>query len=114
MEGSRAFDLEWGLATGACCLAVAVPILWWQLPATRRSFFGPAIDPHQRLQLGYGIFAMAMAWTNVGCRAIPHGDLGFVHPVFFVTTVLLVAGLGPRVAWMLAHAPDDALCTRAA
>ncbi len=114
MEGSRAFDLGWGLGTGALCLALAVPMLWWQLPAQRRSFFGSAVDPKQRLQLGYGIFAMAMAWTNVGCRAIPHGDLAFVHPTFFVTTAALVTGLGPRVVWMLAHAPDRAPLARVA
>jgi hypothetical protein len=113
MEGSRTFDLVWGLVTGTLCLALAVPILWWQLPAQRRSFFGTAVDPQQRLQLGYGIFCMAMAWTNVGCRTIPHGNLAFVHPTFFVITLVLIAGLGPRVVWMLAH-PQRALRARTA
>jgi hypothetical protein len=97
MEGSRAFELTWGLAAGAVCLAVAIPVLWWTLPAHRRAFFGRTIDPDGRLQLAYGVFAMAMAFTNVGCRAIPHDDLPLVHPAFFLITVALVLGLGPRV-----------------
>ena len=106
MEGWRAFDLEWGVATGAVCLALAVPILWWWLPEHRRSFFGAAIDPSYRLQLGYGLFCMAMMGTNVGCRAIPHDDLGIVHPVFFAITVALAAGLGPRIIWLALHRPQ--------
>lgn len=97
LEGSRAFSIGYGLATGAACLALAVPMLWWCLPAHRRSFFGPRIDPQYRLQLAYGIFAMAMAFTDVGCRAIPHDRLALVHPTFFLMTVVLVAGLGPRL-----------------
>ena len=96
MEGSRAFDVTWGVLAAAACLALAVPMLWWWLPEHRRSFFGPAIDPRYRLQLGYGLFCMAMAGTNLGCRAIPHDDLPFVHPAFFVITVALVVALGPR------------------
>jgi hypothetical protein len=98
LEGSRAFDLTWGLVSGAVCLALAVPILWWSLPAHRRSLFGRAIDPHGNLQVAYGVFAMAMACTDVGCRAIPHGELPFVHPTFFLITLALVAGLAPRIA----------------
>ncbi|HEY0615138.1 MAG TPA: hypothetical protein VGC96_10875 [Candidatus Elarobacter sp.] len=97
IEGSRAFDLAWGLITGAFCLALAIPILWWSLPEHRRAFFGAAVDPDGRLQLAYGLFCMAMAGTNVGCRAIPHDDLPFVHPAFFSITVALLAALGPRV-----------------
>jgi hypothetical protein len=97
LEGTRTFDLTWGLATGALCLALALPILWWSLPAHRRSLFGRTLDPHGNLQVAYGVFAMAMAFTNVGCRAIPHGELPFVHPTFFAMTVALVVGLGPRV-----------------
>ena len=100
MEGSRAFDIAWGLVSAATCLALAVPLLWWWLPAHRRSFFGSAIDPRFRLQLGYGLFCMAMAGTNVGCRAIPHDDLPFVHPAFFLITVALVVALGPRAIAM--------------
>ncbi|GAC1576636.1 MAG: hypothetical protein NVS3B7_09620 [Candidatus Elarobacter sp.] len=101
MEGSRAFEIAWGLTAGAICLAVAVPMLWWVLPGHKRSFFGHAIDPAFRLQLAYGIFTMAMAWTNVGCRVIPHDDLPLVHPAFFLVSLALVAGLGPRVVWLL-------------
>ena len=100
MEGSRAFELTWGLIAGGTCFAVGVPVLWWWLPAHRRPFFARAIDPAYRLQLGYGIFTLAMGFTNVGCRVIPHDDLGLVHPVFFAITVALVAGLAPRVAWL--------------
>jgi hypothetical protein len=100
MEGSRVFDVTWGLVTAATCLALAVPMLWWWLPEHRRSFFGPAIDPHNRLQLAYGLFCMAMAGTNIGCRAIPHDDLPFVHPVFFLITLALIAGLAPRALAM--------------
>ena len=101
IEGSRTFDLTWGFTAAALCLAVGIPILWWRLPNHRRSFFGLAVDPAYRLQLGYGVFCLAMACTNVGCRAIPHDDLGFVHPTFFLITVAIVLGLGPRVAMML-------------
>lgn len=101
IEGSRSFDLVWGLVSGALCVALAVPILRWSLPAHRRSFFGAAVDPAYRLQLAYGLFCMAMAGTNIGCRAIPHDDLPFVHPTFFLITVALVVGLGPRVFRML-------------
>jgi hypothetical protein len=101
MEGSRAFDVAWGLVTAAACLALAVPMLWWWLPEHRRSFFGPAVDPRYRLQLGYGLFCMAMAGTNVGCRAIPHDNLPFVHPTFFLITAALVAAFAPRVIAML-------------
>jgi len=97
LEGSRAFDLAWGGVTAALCLAIAIPMLRWWLPQHRRSVFGRAVDPTFRLQLAYGLFAMAMAGTNLGCRAIPHDDLPYVHPAFFAITMLLVAGLGPRV-----------------
>jgi hypothetical protein len=54
---------------------------------------------------------MAMAATNIGCRAIPHDDLGIVHPVFFLITVAIVAGLGLRILWLLAH-PERSLLAR--
>lgn len=103
IEGSRAFDVTWGLAAGAVCLAVASPLLYWVLPATRRSAFGMRLDPHGRLQLAYGIFGMSLAFTNVGCRLIDHGPLEAVHPTFFVLTVVYCTALAPRVVWMLAH-----------
>jgi hypothetical protein len=45
---------------------------------------------------------MAMAGTNIGCRAIPHDDLAYVHPAFFLITVALVVTLAPRVIVMAA------------
>lgn len=97
LEGDRTFGLAYGLVTGGLCLALAVPLLYWVLPGRERSFFGPRIDPAQHLQLGYGIFCMAMAFTDIGCRTIPHGELALVHPAFFLMTLLLVATLGPRI-----------------
>ena len=55
----------------------------------------------QRLQLAYGIAVMAMAWTDVLCRYIPHGTLEWVHPAFFVTTMVMALGLGPRVLYLV-------------
>lgn len=101
LEGTRAFDLAWGATTGLLCFSVAVPVLWWVLPGHLRSFFGTRIDPHARLQLAYGIFAMAMAFTNVLCRAIPHAYLDYVHETFALMTAVLLATMGPRVAYML-------------
>jgi hypothetical protein len=98
LEGDRTFGLIYGLTTGGLCLALAIPLLYWVLPGHKRSFFGPRIDPDYRLQLAYGIFCMAMAFTDIGCRAIPHGQLAFVHPTFFLMTVALVVGLAPRIA----------------
>lgn len=105
LEGDRTFQLAYGLITGGACLALAIPMLWWILPGHRRSFFGTAIDPQYRLQCCYGIFAMAMAWTDIGCRAIPHGELEYVHPAFFFMTLLLVLTLGPRLL-VMARAPQ--------
>jgi hypothetical protein len=91
LEGDHTFSLVYGLTTGAVCLALAIPLLYWALPGHQRSFFGVAVDPMRRLQVGYGIFCMAMAFTDIGCRAIPHGPLAFVHPAFFLVT------LAPRI-----------------
>ncbi len=97
LEGDRTFGLIYGVVTGALCLALAIPLLYWALPARRRSFFGPRIDPAYRLQLAYGTFCIAMAFTDVGCRAIPHGELAFVHPTFFLMTLALLVALAPRI-----------------
>jgi len=98
LEGDRAFDLIWGSATAVISLALAVPLLWWWLPEHRRSVFGTAIDPTYRLQLAYGLFAMALGGTNFFCRFIAHGFLAYVHPTFALITLVLVVGLGPRIA----------------
>jgi hypothetical protein len=108
LEGDRTFSLVYGFVTGGLCLALAIPLLYWVLPQHRRSFFGERIDPSYHLQLGYGIFCMAMAFTDIGCRAIPHGPLSFVHPTFFLMTLLLVLTIGPRLFAMLrtpTHSP---------
>ena len=97
LEGDRTFGLVYGFVSGGLCLALAIPILWWVLPASRRSFFGARIDPASRLQLAYGVLCMAMAFTDVGCRAIPHGPLMFVHPAFFLITLVLVIAIAPRL-----------------
>jgi hypothetical protein len=97
LEGDRTFSLVYGLATGGLCLALAIPLLYWVLPGHHRSFFGSRIDPHYRLQLGYGIFCMSMAFTDIGCRAIPHGPLAYVHPAFFLMTLALAVTIGPRI-----------------
>jgi FtsH-binding integral membrane protein len=101
LEGNRTFELIYGFTTGGLCLALAIPLLYWVLPQHRRSFFGERIDPNYVLQLAYGIFCMAMAFTDIGCRAIPHGELAFVHPTFFFMTLLLAVTIGPRLIVML-------------
>jgi hypothetical protein len=76
---------------------MALPILYWCLPASRRWLFTRNADPRQYLQIPAGVLCMSMAFSDALCRYIPHRPLGFVHPAFFITTVLLVALLGPRV-----------------
>jgi len=100
IEGSRTFDILFGCATAGVCLGVAVPTLWWVLPKHRVWLFSRAVDRAQGVQLSYGIFAMAMAFTDALCRTIPHGPLPWVHPAFFLTTILIGVGLGPRVAYV--------------
>ncbi len=114
LEGDRAFDLIWGTASGAIALALAVPMLWWWLPKHRRSLFGTAIDPDCRLQLGYGLFAMAMFGTNFFCRFIPHGFLEYVHPTFAFITLALLIGIGPRIVYVALSARKQRPFTRTA
>lgn len=97
IEGDRAFCIAFGSATAACCLALAIPLLWWILPRRRTWFFTSQIDPRQHIQFGYGVFCISMAFTNALCRFIPHAHLAWVHPAFFFTTVGLVITLGPRM-----------------
>lgn len=97
LEGSRTFSIILGTILAASTFSLAYPILWWYLPKHRRRIFPESVDPRQRLQLGFGLFCMAMTFTNALCRYIPHGPLGLVHPVFFFTTIALAALLGPRV-----------------
>jgi len=108
IEGSRTFDILFGLVTAGACLSVAAAMLWYWLPAHRRSFFGTRIDPTYRLQLAYGLFGMGMFGTDIGCRFIPHDDLAFVHPTYFTITLLLFFALGPRLIAMAARARTTA------
>jgi hypothetical protein len=101
MEGTRGYDIAFGAITSLVCLSIAVPILWWVLPNYAVWLFSPAIDRNRYLQLAYGIFAMAMAFTDALCRFIPHALLPWVHPAFFTTTVILAVALGPRVAYLV-------------
>ncbi len=103
IEGSRTFNIFFGLATASACFAVAIPTLWWVLPGHRVRLFPYEADRSQGVQIAYGIFAMAMAFTDTLCRLIPHGKLPWVHPAFFLTTVLLAATLGPRVIYVAAQ-----------
>jgi hypothetical protein len=101
MEGTRSFDIAFGAITSLACLSIAVPTLWWVLPNYAVWLFSPAIDRNRYLQLAYGIFAMAMAFTDALCRFIPHPLFAWVHPAFFATTVIIALGMGPRVAYLV-------------
>jgi hypothetical protein len=100
LEGSRAFEIAWGAIAGTICFTLGT-ILIARWVAARRSgaasLFGRAVDPHRRLELAYGIFAMGMGGTNYGCRFIDHRYLEGVHEGFaaitFVVVVLLVVRL---------------------
>ena len=103
LEGSRAFEIAWGAIAGSICFALGSIVIARWLSARRSgapSIFGSAIDPHRRLQLAYGIFAMGMGGTNYGCRFIDHRYLAGVHEGFaaitFVIVVLLVSRLVRR------------------
>ncbi len=97
LEGSRTFDILFGIISGGACFLVGFPLLWWSLKRSRVAFFGRSIDPSGRLQLAYGFFGMGMFGTDIGCRWIDHGTLEFVHPAFALITLLYVAAIGPRV-----------------
>lgn len=105
IEGSRSFNIAYGTITALISLALAFPVLLWWLPEHRRSFFGTAIDPSYKLQLGYGLFCMAMMGTNLGCRYIPHGHLAYVHATFAIITFALTIALTPRILYMLVTRP---------
>lgn len=98
IEGNRLFSIVFGTIMSGSCFAVAVPTLWWFLPRQRIWIFPQELDPKRRWQFWFGMFGMGMAFTNALCRYIPHGDLGIVHPVFFLTTIAYVLFLGTRVA----------------
>jgi hypothetical protein len=101
LEGSRAFDIAWGSITGLTCFALGLTALFYWLRARRTgdvSIFGAATDPGRGLQLAWGIFAMGMGGTNVGCRFIDHRYLSAVHEGFFALTVIVIAVLVPSLA----------------
>ena len=101
LEGSRTFSIVFGTLTAGACLALAVPLLAWSLPGSRVAFFPKSADPRGLLQLAYGVLCMSMAFADALCRYIPHRPLGLVHPAFFLTTLALVAFLGPRIVALL-------------
>jgi hypothetical protein len=108
LEGSRQFDVVFGLVTGTTCFLLGLPLVVWWVPRFRRSFFGERIDPTYTLQLVYGAFCFAMFGTDVVCRAIPHDDLPYVHPTYFLITLALVVGLAPRIVYLLVKRPGVA------
>ena len=97
LEGDRTFAIVFGTLLAGSCFALAFPILWWYLPRTRKWIFPKRTDPRQTLQLCFGVLCMSMMFTNALCRYIPHGPLGFCHAAFFLTTLALLALMGPRV-----------------
>ncbi len=101
IEGSRTFDIMFGATTSLVCFFCAAPILWWILPRTRLWLFSERVDRNQGIQLAYGIFCMSMAFTDALCRFIPHDPLEWVHPAFFLTTIIIGLGIGPRVVYLL-------------
>ena len=99
-EGSRAFDIGWGLVTGTACFAlgIAALVLWIRARRTGgTSVFGAAADPGRGLQLAWSILAMSMGGTNYGCRFIDHNYLAAVHEGFFALTLLVFALFAPPV-----------------
>lgn len=58
---------------------------------------------------------MSMAFTDALCRFIPHQPLAWVHPAFFITTIIIAVGLGPRVAylWLRGGREDQILADKA-
>jgi hypothetical protein len=96
LEGSRTFSIVFGAVTSVACLSLAVPILFWCLPRSRTWLFTKESDPHQYVQIAFGVASISMAFADALCRFIPHQKLGIVHPAFFLTTLALVALVGPR------------------
>jgi hypothetical protein len=97
LEGSRLFSILLGTVLAGASFTIAIPTLWWFLPAHRRRLFAASADPRQLLQLALGLVAMALAVANALCRYIPHGPLGAWHAFFFFSTLLLAAAAGPLV-----------------
>jgi hypothetical protein len=100
IEGTRGFDIMWGTATAAILFLVGWNVLYWWQPEHRVRIFSPQVDPTMRLQFYWGLLAMGMAGTNVGCRYIPHSFLEGVHLGFAFVTLAIVLVLGPRVLYL--------------
>ncbi len=102
LEGSRAFDIAWGTATGSICFALGALVVVHWLRAWKThgpSLFGATVDPARRLELAYGAFALAMGGTNMGCRFIAHNYLSGVHEGYAALTLATVAVLVPALAY---------------
>ncbi len=100
LEGSREFDIVWGTATALICFTLGLMTLsnWSRARHTgEASIFGGSADPSRRLQLAWGVFAMIMGGTNVGCRYIAHRYLIGVHEAFFALTIAVVVVLLPAL-----------------
>jgi hypothetical protein len=106
LEGSRAFDIAWGTVTALICfgLGLATLVAWLRSRRTGTASLFGAADPGRGLQLAWGIFAMGMGGTNLGCRYIDHRYLSGVHEGFFALTLVVVAVLGPALALRAARA----------
>ncbi len=100
IEGTRAFDVIWGTATAAILFLIGWNVLYWWQPQHRVRIFSPSVDPTMRLQFYWGLLAMGMAGTNIGCRYIPHAFLESVHIGFAFITLTITLVLGPRVLFL--------------
>lgn len=100
LEGSRAFDIGWGLVTGSVCFAIGIAMIVSWMDAYRHggtSLFGAETDPGRGLHLAWAIVALSMGGTNFGCRFIDHNYLSGVHEAFFAITLVVYAVLIPRL-----------------
>jgi hypothetical protein len=100
IEGTRTFDVIWGTVAAAILFLIGWNALYWWQPEHRVRLFGPNVDPTMRLQFYWGLLAMMMAGTNVGCRYIPHAFLESVHLGFAMITLAIVLVLGPRTLFL--------------
>ena len=98
LEGSRAFDMAWGVVTGSLCFAIGIAMiaLWVRARASgAASIFGARVDPGRGLHLAWAAFALGMGGTNIGCRFIDHQPLAAVHEGFFALTLVVSIVLAP-------------------
>lgn len=100
IEGTRTFDVIWGTVAAAILFLIGWNVLYWWQPEHRVRLFSPNVDPTMRLQFYWGLLAMVMAGTNVGCRYVPHAFLESVHFGFAIITLTIVLVLGPRTLFL--------------